>query len=521
MKNLSVTARDILLSFTAALVISLLMALLQPRPFFSAWYGTWLLLGLSLFLSLKVWRFFNGGRLLAVLLLVSFFSRLFLGLFLYCALPQIGYENAVENAGYVYSDAYNRDSQALTWAKGEEPLYKIFTSEESNDQYGGLQFLSASLYRFFSVDETRPLFTTIIAALTMSTGLAFLYDALKRRYTAQVALVAAWFYALYPESLLLGSAQMREPFLIGLFCIAFWAVLTWREKTWIKLAFFILPMALSIAISLPFGVILTGMLLMFGFINWLSEQTRPRTRVIGILVLAAAGIVALIAGWMWIKPTIYYDAFMARANSGIMAAVLNVIGDRWHIPLVTFYGLTQPFLPGALTDPSLPFWRTTAIIRALGWWFVIPFILYGFFAAWKAKPRSDRWGLVFVVLAVSTWILVSSIRAGGDLWDNPRYRALLIPWFALLVGWCWQHIRQGHLGWFLRWLGVELLFFGVFFLWYMYRYRVIKEYLDFFVMIRIIVGGSALIIITGVLWEAFKWLKARKLSSSGASKQVS
>lgn len=510
MKKLSVTTRDILSSFVVALGISLVMAVFQPGPYFSAWYGTWLLLWVSLFLLLKTWRFFQGGRLLATLLLVSFFTRLFLGLFFYSVLPQIGYDNAVENAGYIYNDAYQRDTQALTWAKSESPLVSIFTSEESNDQYGGLQFLSASLYRFFSVDEPRPLFTTILAALTMSAGLAFLYDALKRRWGADIALVAAWFYALYPESVLLGSAQMREPFLIGLFCIAFWAVVTWRQKTGQKPLFFLLPTLISLAISLPFGIILAGLLLMFGMIDWLTGQKTPRIRVLGFTLLALAGIAALAAGYLWVKPTIYYDAFMTRASSGNMAVLLERMGEKWHIPFITIYGLTQPFLPGALTDPSLPFWRATAIIRALGWWFVIPFVLYGFFAVWKAKPRSDRWALVFIVLALTSWTLICSVRAGGDLWDNPRYRALLIPWFALLLGWCWQHIRQGHLAWFLRWVGVVLVFFVVFFLWYMFRYQVIKDYIGFFDMIRVITAVSGFIILTGLFWDGYKWLKTRK-----------
>lgn len=510
MKKLSINTRDILLSFASALVISLVMAAFQPKPFFNAWYGVWLLLWLSLFLGLKLWRFFQGGKLLAALMLVTFFSRLFLGLFIYTALPQIGFDKDVENAGYAYSDAYTRDTQALAIARGDEPLRSIFSSKESVDQYGGLQFLSASLYRFFSVDEPRPLLTTIIAALTMTAGLAFLYDAVKRRWGARVALVTAWFYALFPESILLGSAQMREPFLIGLFCIAFWAVVTWREKTAQKLLFFLLPMAISVTISLPFGAILTGMLLMFGFVEWLSVQTSPRVRNIGIVLLVLAGAVAVFAAWLWVKPYIYYDAFMTRISSGNMTVLIKRMGEKWHIPFITIYGLTQPFLPGALTDESLPFWRTTAIIRALGWWFVIPFIPYGFFAVWKAKPRSDRWSLVVIVLALCAWMLVSSIRAGGDLWDNPRYRALLIPWFALLIGWCWQHIRQGHLAWFLRWVGVTLVFFTVFFLWYMFRYQVIKDYIGFFDMIRVVVAGSAVIIGTGLLWDGFKWLRSRR-----------
>jgi len=510
MKKLSPLKLDILISFAASLVISLVMAAFQPPPFFSAWYGADLLLWLSFFLLLRTWRYLQGGKLLAAIMLVTFFSRLLLGLFIYVALPDIGFDNEVENAGYVYSDAYVRDSQALTLARGEDPLSVIFTERQGADQYGGLMYLSASVYRYFSLDELRPLLTTILAALIMTAGVAFLFDAVKRRWGGKAALVAGWFLALYPEGVLLGSSQMREPFLIGLFCIAFWAVVTWREKTAQKFLFFVLPMGISLIFSLPFGLILTGLLVAFGLVEWLSTQQSRKTRRIGLLVLAVMGVLGLISGWMWLKPTLYYDAFMTRVNSGNITVLLERMGEQWHIPFITIYGVTQPFLPGALTDPSLPFWRTTAIIRALGWWFVIPFIPYGFFALWKAKPKSDRWGLLLINLALIAWILVSALRAGGDMWDNPRYRALLIPWFAVLVGWCWQHIREGHLAWFLRWVGVELVFFVVFFLWYMFRYQVIRNYIGFFDMIKVILAGSAVILLSGLIWDYVKWRKTRK-----------
>jgi len=513
MKKLTPIKLDILISFVAALVISLALAALQPPPFFSAWYGANLLLWLSFFLGLRVWRYFSGGRLLAILMLLTFFLRLVLGLFLYTSLPEIGYNSDSENAGYAYSDAYTRDTFALTLARSDTPLVSVFTDDQGVDQYGGLLFLSSAVYRYFSLDEPRPLLITILGALVMTVGLAFLYDAVRRRWGEKVALVAGWFFALYPEGILLGSSQMREPFLIGFFCIAFWAVVTWREKTAQKLLFYLIPTLLSLAFSLPFGAIIAAFILAFGFVEWLVTQKKGTTRTIGFAVLAVAGVVALIAGWMWIKPTIYYDAFITRVSSGNMTVLLDRLDPKLAIPFITFYGFTQPFLPGALTDAAQPVWKTIAIVRSLGWWFVLPFMLYGFFAVWKA-PRSQRWGLVLIALTLAAWILISSLRAGGDLWDNPRYRALLIPWFAVIVGWCWQHIRDGHLAWFLRWLGVLLIFFMVFFLWYMFRYQVIKNYIGFFDMIRVIAAGSVLIIVSGLGWDLYQWLKRRRKTQS-------
>jgi hypothetical protein len=507
-KNLSLLILDFLLSFIASLVISLAMALFQPAPFFSAWFGANLLFWLSFFLLLRLWRYFKGGKALATLMLVTFLTRLLLGVFINTALPAIGYDNAVENAGYVYSDAYQRDSQALALASSDEPLRSAF-GDDSIDQYGGLMFLSAMVYRLFSVDVARPLFITILASFIMTAGLAFLFDAIRRCWGDKVALIACWFYAVYPEGVLLGSSQMREPFLIGLFCVAFWTLITWREKIVKKIIMFIFSIVFSLLISVPYGAMLTGLLIAFWLVEWISNQPSRTLRRLGLLALAVMGTIGAIAGWLWLKPTLYYDAYLTRINSGIITAILNMMGDKWQMPFLTIYGIVQPFLPGALTDPSLPFWQTTAIIRALGWWFVLPFLPYGFFALWKVKPKSERWGLLIIILSLFVWILVSALRAGGDLWDNPRYRALLIPWFALLVGWCWQRLRAGYWAWFLRWVGVVLVFFVVFFLWYLLRYKIISEYLSFYGMIKTILAAWALILLTG-LRDVVKWIKKRK-----------
>ena len=39
-----------------------------------------------------------------------------------------------------------------------------------------------------------------------------------------------WILALYPESIILGASQMREPILIGLSAIAFWGVTAWKNR---------------------------------------------------------------------------------------------------------------------------------------------------------------------------------------------------------------------------------------------------------------------------------------------------
>jgi len=50
--------------------------------------------------------------------------------------------------------------------------------------------------------------------------------------------------------------------------------------------------------------------------------------------------------------------------------------------------------------------------------------------------------------------------------------------------------------------------FVVFFLWYLFRYQVIKEYIGFFDLIRVILAGWAAILLTG-LWDVVKYFRAK------------
>jgi hypothetical protein len=123
--------------------------------------------------------------------------------------------------------------------------------------------------------------------------------------------------------------------------------------------------------------------------------------------------------------------------------------------------------------------------------------------------------LLLIVVALIGWTLISALRAGGDMWDNPRYRALLIPWFGLLFGWCWQRFQEGYIGWFLRWVGAELVFFLVFLFWYFFRYQIIKSYIGFFQMIQVILAGAGLILLSGLVSDFLKLRSSRRSSKEG------
>jgi hypothetical protein len=133
------------------------------------------------------------------------------------------------------------------------------------------------------------------------------------------------------------------------------------------------------------------------------------------------------------------------------------------------FGIAQPFLPAALLDDGLPIWRGIAIWRAIGWTILLPFLLAVPFLIWK---RSNQKGLL-VVLTITVWlsILVASLRAGGDLWDNPRYRVTLISLEAALAAWAWLEVHREKSPWLRRMIVAVGILLAWFFPWYFQRYN--------------------------------------------------
>lgn len=515
MKRLPLLVIDLLISLFAAVILAAASAFFQPRPWINAWLASGILFWLGFFIGLRIWRLFGSGKTLAILMVVAFLLRLGLGVFLHTGLPALGFDNEVQNAGFVYSDAFTRNTQAFALASSDDSLFTAFSNSLQGDQYGGLLFISASIYRFLSPDAARPLLITILGALFMTIGLAFLFHCIQQRWGRTAALVAGWFYALYPEGVLLGSSQMREPFLIGLFCIGFWAVSTWRQKKSHKAAVFVISIAVAALISPPFGAAIGGLLILYFIIDWLSIQEPGRNRIFGWLLLSVVLIGLVVGGWLWLKPTIHYDAYLTERASGQIQYLIDKLGGAtWLIPLTALSGITQPLLPAAILDKSLPIWMTIMSVRAIGWYFAIPFIVFSIFASWPRKQQKKEWLVFLAAITMAAWVCISTLRAGGDQWDNPRYRAILIPWLGWLIGWCWQRIRSGRGAWFFRWLAIEGIFLLGMFAWYLARFFGGKFKIPFIPLSAAIVGLSLLVILSGIVVDRAKARKKQEGTGS-------
>jgi hypothetical protein len=459
----------------------------------------------SVFLLALVWRKTSHKRLVAWMIAAAFLLRIAGGLASGMLLPQVGYQTDAQKGGYLFYDAYMRDTQAWELGESKNGIMAAFGQEFASDQYGGLLSLSAMVYRYVSPDFHRPLLIVILGAFASALGIPYLYQAVRRRWGKRTAAIAGWIAALYPESILLGSSQMREPFLIGLACIAFWAVCSWKEtRKSVTITAFICSMLgivlISSRVAAPMFAILAGWFVIEHIIPTLSPAKQKIAWIVFGLGCAAA--IILTAGW--VSAIAKYDVRLTEINSGRIQKAIEDIGINIRIPFIVGYGLTQPVLPAAIADPAIPIWHVIAIFRAVGWYAIAPLILYAIFTVWKAQPLEDRKTLIWTAMVLLIWILVASFRAGGDQWDNPRYRTIFLPWMALLAGWAISYAIQVRDVWLPRWLAVEVIFLGFFTSWYLSRYHDIGDRLPFNQMLMWIIGLSLLVLVGGIAWDKIK-----------------
>ncbi|MCD6576693.1 MAG: hypothetical protein J7K66_01610, partial [Anaerolineaceae bacterium] len=135
------------------------------------------------------------------------------------------------------------------------------------------------------------------------------------------------------------------------------------------------------------------------------------------------------------------------------------------------------------------------------WYLLIPLMATGFLLFWKQTDKKNkRIMLLFFVLIIS-WTLISSTRAGGDQWDNPRYRSIFLTWMAFTAGWAWVETITKHSFWLWRLLLVEIIYTSFFIQWYLSRYYSSFNRMGFLPMIKLLLAIGAVVIVGGFLFD--------------------
>jgi hypothetical protein len=479
------------------------VAYFSPGNFGSAFTAAGSMMLLSTGSLYLVWRWAGGGKVLTWIAILTFVLRLVLGIFMEEALPVAGYDQPEQRAGYMFLDAWTRDTDAWKLAESGEPLWAAFQNEIVTDQYGGLLAVSALVYRTFSPDAHRPLLIVILSAWAAVLGGLVFFRGVKYRWGAGVAVPAAWILALYPESIVLGSSQMREPFLIAFSALVFWGVLEWGNSWRKSAAAMALGAAGLVLFSSRAAFPVLGMLLIWFCLERIPTIGNPGKRRLAWVALGVLGVVSIYLGWREMTRMMDWDMLQTIKNSGMLQKRLAEIGEGLLIPFITLYGVVRPILPAVVTDPdTIPLWRIVWFFRALGWYALAPLLVYGFFQTWRIKEVLER--RLWICLGAFTWVwvLLSSARAGGDQTDNPRYRTILLIWMALLAGWAWYNSRTTRDPWLLRWLAVEGIFLVLSTLWYAGRNLHIGPSLPFWLVLGLIGLLSAAVLVGGWIHDS-------------------
>lgn len=210
--------------------------------------------------------------------------------------------------------------------------------------------------------------------------------------------------------------------------------------------------------------------------------------LIGFLILLVAGYFAAQA-WSALEaiegtPFEIIQAWLDNAVAGWritrvseksvwLDTLLTSMPDQLQLPFLVLFGLVQPFLPAALVAPGSVLWKSIAIWRSLGWFMILPLLIYSTYASF----RQMGWKHLSTFFSLFVWIsaLIASYRAPSYQWDNPRYRAIFLAIQATIAAWAWWRGRKSED----RWLRHFIVLFGVntliFTYWYLGRYTALPK----------------------------------------------
>ncbi len=494
--------KRILLTLFVSILLAVPVALLSPGEFLPGLLASALVLWVSLFGMFSAWHWGGAGKTLAWMVVLAFLLRVVIGIAVNKALPVYGYDTEVQYHGYLFRDSHERDIAAWNLAQSDAPLWVSFQSEMKVDQYGGLLSLSAFIYRYISPDAHRPYLLLILGAALTAIGVPFFRKAVEGRWNLRLANLASWFLILYPDGILFGSSQMREPFLLGLSAIAFWAVVA-QAKDRTRILVFLGSFAGMLLISSRVAIAIAGFLAVWYIIETLLPHYHGPKWLLWAGVITGA-IVILVLSYGWFLTSASLDIKLTEMGSGWIQKLVKEAGDIFRIPIIVTYGLAQPVLPAAIAEPTVPLWRLIMVPRAVGWYALAPLIIYAIFSIFKTPTARDRNIFLWVTSFLLLWLLLSSMRAGGDAWDNPRYRASFLPWLALLAAWAVQFAIEHRDAWLARWLIVEAICLAFFTSWYFSRYYQWWGKLPFWQMVALILALSALVLSSGWWW---RWVK--------------
>ncbi len=524
MKNFN--SRDLFWALPFSLSFGGVLSSLQPGNWFSGWLSLSFIFLLCFFLlTLSInWAkdnlSANNQKTLVWMVVLAFALRFAGGVATYLALPINGFEDEDDKAGFIFTDAHRRDTQAWELSQSEHPIIDAFNKKFAYDQYGGLLAFSAFTYRYLSPDAHRPLLLVLLASLAGALGLPFLWKAISLQWDIKTAFASSWIFALYPESILLGGSSMREPYLMLFSTFVLWGFVNWILGIHNRQSIVWAGIGIAGMLLVSPVMALVTMLILAGWLYFSNEHSRISWwAIILTIVIFIAGLFLLSAGLNrsgqfetssplrilaeWMNKAVEWDVYQLERDSGWVQKVFRAMPNWLHLPFVMVYGIFQPVLPATLVEPTTLTWRIISVLRALGWYALLPVLVFSLVAASSQQEKKMRRLLTWITSVVWIWILITALRGGGDQWDNPRYRAFLMLWQALLAGFGLGWWIQTRNAWLMRILAMEGIFLLFFSQWYVSRYLQIGSRMSFEAMVILILFSWGAVIGFGI-WRDIK-----------------
>jgi hypothetical protein len=510
---------NVLLSIPAGLALALLDS---SANFGIDWLVYSLLISLTMAAIILLTRALSPGTGVRTAVWAAFWIRLVVGVVLWFVLPLSGYtDNPAAMSGYLFKDAYYRDQAAWEMSHSDEPVINTYLSrpESTTDQYGGMLALSTLLYRYLSPDAHRPFAVLILTAGVMALGTLFAWGSGKNLFGEKAGSAAAWIFALYPEGVLLGASQMREPFVMSALALITYgfSLVHQKERRWqiwagagmLSLLLFQSPVALIALFVLGIAFFLEP-----------GRPLRWKQALLfgGVLLTLTAVVVAVWSSlpslkdsspltlfFTWLQNNFNFQSQVTEKASGQVQRLMDMLGKNFRVLLFLAYGSARPVLPAALSDISAnPVWYVINLFRSLGWYSLAPVLAFATALLFLKDELSRRRQLIW--LAVISWVLVliAAANGGADAWDNPRYRAIFLVWQALVAAWAYVYARESGNLWLKRLLWVEVTFILIFTWWYLTRLPALNA---FHTSVEVTVG---LCLLAALAVMGVGWLRDRK-----------
>jgi len=421
------------------------------------------------------------------------------------ALRTWGYRSPQQQTGFIATDAYNASQLAWDRAQSDTPAVSAF-ARGPGDNTGGITFLGVVAYRAFSPDFQRPMLLGLVASCATSLGVLAVYHLARLHASRPVAMGAAIIAALFPEAVVIGSSHLQQGYLAMLLGFMLWGVsavfapggryvpagespsFSITRRGGLILA--LITLGIMVGVSLQFGI-LAGAILLLAAV-WMADWRTTSGRI--LLGALAAIVVALpvlhflaeaeiipdsfniwLVQWKFLFGQAWteFDRMLAAPGTDLFESLMVRMPRQIAFVVAGLYGLLQPVLPAAIGYRNAEqagggIWQLLGLLRAAGWYVLLPLLLYGGLAALrglKARRFETFAGLLFWLVAA-----IASYRALGDQWDNPRYRLFVLAPMALVAAWGFWRWRETRSPWLAR----IVLPFGVACIamtaWYIARY---------------------------------------------------